>query len=178
MLEPLIIRSATLEDAATLRELGETTFRATFTGTTSDENLESYMVEAYAYEKFVQEINDPMAIFFIAEMNGKAIAYMKLSSGHPPDCVSDKTAMEIERLYVQEEFIAQKIGAQLMQKALTVAMEKGHQTIFLGVWEHNERAKAFYHKWGFKRVGEHVFQMGDDPQIDWWMERDMGKDNS
>ena len=43
--------------------------------------------------------------------------------------------------------------------------------MFLGVWEHNPRAQAFYRKWGFERVGEHVFQMGDDPQIDWWMVR-------
>ena len=177
MLEQLIIRSATLEDAAMLRELGEITFRATFTGTTSGENLESYLAEAFTCEKLVQEINDPLAIFFIAECDGKAVAYLKLNQGHPPDCISDKEALEIERLYVHEEFIAQKIGAQLMQKALTFGAENNHQTIFLGVWEHNERAKVFYHKWGFKRIGEHVFQMGDDPQIDWWMERSLENNN-
>ncbi len=173
MLEQLIIRSADLEDAAMLRELGETTFRTTFTGTTSDENLEAYIRTAFTSEKLAQEINDPLATFFIAEYNGTAVAYLKLSSGHPPDCVSDKKAIEIERLYVSEEFIAKKIGAQLMEKALSFAAKNNHQTIFLGVWEHNERAKSFYHKWGFKRVGEHVFQMGDDPQIDWWMERSL-----
>ncbi len=177
MLEEIIIRSARLEDAAMLRELGEITFRATFTGTTSDENLESYLAEAFTCEKLVQEINDPLAIFFIAECDGKAVAYLKLNRGQPPDCVSDKEALEIERLYVHEEFIAKKIGAQLMKKALTFGAENNHQTIFLGVWEHNERAKVFYYKWGFKRIGEHVFQMGDDPQIDWWMERSLENNN-
>ncbi len=178
MQEPLIIRSAVLADAAMLRELGEITFRATFTGTTSDENLEDYVGQAFTLEKLMQEINDPLAIFFIAECNGKPVAYLKLNRGQPPDCVSDKKALEIERLYVSEEFIAQKIGAQLMQKALTFGAANNHQILFLGVWEHNERAKAFYHKWGFKRIGEHVFQMGDDPQIDWWMERSLENNNS
>ncbi len=178
MQEPLIIRGAVLADAAMLRELGEITFRATFIGTTSDENLEDYVGQAFTLEKLTQEISDPLAIFFIAECEGKAVAYLKLNRSQPPDCVSDKQALEIERLYVHEEFIAQKIGAQLMQKALTFGAENKHQTIFLGVWEHNERAKAFYHKWGFKRIGEHVFQMGDDPQIDWWMERSLENNNS
>ena len=177
MQQPVIIRSANLTDAATLRELGELTFRATFTGTTSDENLEEYIAKAFTLEKLQQELSDPFAKFFIVESDGKAVAYLKLNQSEPPDCVKDKNALEIERLYVSEEFIAQKIGAQLMQKALEFGAEKNLETIFLGVWEHNERAKVFYHKWGFTRIGEHVFQMGDDPQIDWWMERKLVKSN-
>ncbi len=177
MLESVIIRSAELADATTLYELGESTFRATFTGTTSDENLEEYISKSFTVEKLQQELRDPLANFFIAECNGKAVAYMKLNQGEPPDCVKDKNTVEIERLYVSEEFIAKKIGAQLMQTALTFGIENNHETIFLGVWEHNERAKAFYRKWGFARIGEHVFQMGDDPQIDWWMERSLKNDN-
>ena len=177
MQQSLIIRSAELEDAATLRELGEVTFRATFTGTTSDENLEDYISKSFTLEKLQQELSDPFANFFIAEFIEKPVAYLKLHCGEVPDCVKDKNALEIERLYVSEEFIAQKIGAQLMQKAMAFGIENNHQTIFLGVWEHNERAKNFYHKWGFTRIGEHVFQMGDDPQIDWWMERKLEKNS-
>ncbi len=96
---------------------------------------------------------------------------MKLHEGDVPECVSDPRAIELARLYVRQEFLARKIGAVLMQRALEEAQQKGYKTIFLGVWEHNERAKTFYHKWGFQKVGGHIFQMGDDPQTDWWMER-------
>ena len=51
-------------------------------------------------------------------------------------------AIELARLYVRQEFLAQKIGATLMQKALDEARARGYDTIFLGVWEHNERAKT------------------------------------
>jgi len=43
--------------------------------------------------------------------------------------------------------------------------------VWLGVWEHNPRAIAFYRKWGFEAVGEHVFVVGTDPQRDLVMTR-------
>ena len=165
------IRSATPADAAILNELGASTFRETFDGTTSPENMAAYMSAAFTIEALAAELADPKSTFFIVESNQEAIAYLKLYDGGAPACVSDPNAIELSRLYVKQEFIAQKIGALLMQKALDEARNKGCKTIFLGVWEHNERAKIFYHKWGFVKAGEHIFQMGDDPQIDWWMER-------
>jgi RimJ/RimL family protein N-acetyltransferase len=36
----------------------------------------------------------------------------------------------------------------------------------VGVWERNERAKAFYLKCGFVDVGSHIFGVGSDPQTD------------
>jgi ribosomal protein S18 acetylase RimI-like enzyme len=41
------------------------------------------------------------------------------------------------------------------------------------VWQQNTRAQAFYKRWKFSIVGEHVFQLGDDPQMDWLMERSL-----
>ena len=51
------------------------------------------------------------------------------------------------------------------------AKKKGHRTLWLGVWEHNARARAFYSKWSFREVGEHIFQLGADSQTDILMER-------
>lgn len=129
------------------------------------------MSAAFNEAQLAKELADAQASFFLIENNHETIGYLKLCEGEVPECVSNPRAIELARLYVRQEFIAQKIGAMLMQKALDEARQRGYDTIFLGVWEHNERAKAFYQKWRFTRVGEHVFQMGDDPQIDWWMER-------
>jgi ribosomal protein S18 acetylase RimI-like enzyme len=54
-----------------------------------------------------------------------------------------------------------------------MAREKNKQLIWLGVWEHNERALAFYLKWGFERFGEHIFMLGDDTQTDWLMKKEL-----
>ena len=58
-----------------------------------------------------------------------------------------------------------------MQRCIDEARETGFQTIWLGVWERNSRALAFYRKWDFREVGEHIFQLGSEPQRDILMQR-------
>ena len=167
----LLIRYATMADAERLAELSATTFHQAFDGSSKQENVDGYVNTALNAAQLALELQDPNATFCFAELNEQLVGYFKLIEAEVPECVSDARAIELSRLYVREEFVAQKIGAALMQRALDEARAKGYPTIFLGVWEHNYRAQAFYHKWGFKRVGEHIFQMGDDAQTDWWMER-------
>jgi ribosomal protein S18 acetylase RimI-like enzyme len=58
-----------------------------------------------------------------------------------------------------------------MQACFNHARQAGHETIFLGVWDKNDRAIAFYRKCGFDVVGSHAFQMGDETQNDLLMEK-------
>lgn len=167
----LRMRPATIADAETLAELSATSFHQAFDGSSKQENVDDYVNAAFNPAQLAQELRDPHATFGVAELHGQAIGYYKLVAGEVPDCVPDQNAIELARLYVRQEFIAQKIGAALMQRALDEARAQGFMTIFLGVWEHNHRAQAFYKKWDFARVGEHIFQMGDDAQTDWWMAR-------
>ena len=34
------------------------------------------------------------------------------------------------------------------------------------MWEHNDRAKAFYQRFGFREIGEVAFKLGEDVQRD------------
>ncbi len=58
-----------------------------------------------------------------------------------------------------------------MDAAIESARASGAQTLWLGVWERNLRALAFYAKYGFVRVGEHTFTLGTDAQTDWVLAR-------
>ena len=82
--------------------------------------------------------------------------------------------IELVRLYASREWIGRGVGAALMRACLEEARGAGYETIWLGVWERNARAQTFYEKWGFRAVGEHVFQLGSDPQRDILMERLLG----
>lgn len=75
--------------------------------------------------------------------------------------------LEIERIYVRKKFKHQGIGTFLLDTAIKKAKEKQKTAIWLGVWEHNDAALAFYRKRGFTKYSEHVFYMGDDPQTDY-----------
>jgi ribosomal protein S18 acetylase RimI-like enzyme len=61
-----------------------------------------------------------------------------------------------------------------MDAALAAARVRGAETLWLGVWERNARAVAFYRKYGFTRVGEHTFVLGSDTQTDWLLARPLG----
>ena len=78
-------------------------------------------------------------------------------------------SIELKRIYVLKEFHSQKIGAKLMNFAFDFAAEKEYELIWLGVWEHNERAKSFYKKFGFVDSGvKHPFPIGNTQQTDDW----------
>jgi diamine N-acetyltransferase len=124
-------------------------------------------------EKQRAELADPRNTFLIAENDAVAIGYAQLRAGKAPACVSDPQAIELVRLYVSSTFQGSGIGGRLMEACLTEARQAGYQRIWLGVWQQNTRAQAFYKRWKFSIVGEHVFQLGDDPQMDWLMERSL-----
>ena len=80
-------------------------------------------------------------------------------------------AIEVARLYAVRRWIGAGVGAALMQHCMREAAARGHDALWLGVWERNERAIAFYERWGFKRVGTQPFQLGSDRQTDHVMVR-------
>jgi ribosomal protein S18 acetylase RimI-like enzyme len=79
--------------------------------------------------------------------------------------------MEIERIYVLKEYHGHKIGQLLFEKAISIAKSMEKKYVWLGVWEKNERAIAFYTKNGFTVVDHHLFKLGDDVQTDYLMKR-------
>lgn len=170
MKSTLSIRMATAADAEMLTELAWRTFHDAFAPVNSPENMEAYMSENFTLQKFSAQITDPRADFLIAEIEAAPVAFAKLYDGHVPDCVGGVAPIELERFYVDRQFHGQGIAQTLMQACFDRAGQSGHGTIYLGVWENNHRAIAFYRKCGFDVVGSHAFQLGDEAQNDLLME--------
>lgn len=131
------------------------------------------MSQAFTAQQVSSELADPRATFLIAEIEGTPAGYAKLLAGEAPDCVKGEAPIEIIRFYIDQQFHGSGVAHTLMQACFDLAKQLGHQTIFLGVWEHNPRAITFYRKWKFEIVGSHVFQMGDEAQNDFWMAREL-----
>lgn len=81
----------------------------------------------------------------------------------------DHESLEIERIYIKSKFQKHGLGKYLLNKVMEIAMERDKKIIWLGVWEKNENAIAFYKKMGFVQTGAHSFNMGDEVQIDFIM---------
>ena len=82
-------------------------------------------------------------------------------------------ALQLDRLYVHHHYLGKRVGYMLMQTCLGHARKKGCPTMWLGVWENNDRAIAFYERLGFSRFGQAVFMLGDDAQTDWLMKKEL-----
>lgn len=171
--DSVIVRIGSHEDVALLAELGATTFRCTFAQDNTPEDMEAYLAESFSEEKLRQEISDPLAIFYIAELSGKPLGYAKLHMGPPDASVTGAKPVELVRLYVLPENIGHGIGTRLMQECIDIAKSRGFETLWLGVWEHNPRAIRFYQKWEFEKVGSHIFQLGSDAQTDLIMQKSL-----
>lgn len=160
------IRYATTDDAKLLAEIGLKTFNDTFAKDNKSEDMALYLQNAFSPSIQLDELNNPTIIFLIAEIDGNVVGYAKLKANSKSESSTASAPMEIERLYSLQEYIGKGIGAALMQASIKEAKERGFNSLWLGVWERNERAISFYKKWGFKEVGNHLFMLGNDPQND------------
>ena len=165
------ISLATVSDAGLLAELGACTFAETFTVDNKPEDMAAYLAAAFSPEKQAAELADPLATFLIARINGRAVGYAMIRAGATPEGVSSEKPIELVRFYVSREWHGLGVGEALMQACIKEAQREAYRTLWLGVWEHNGRARAFYRKWKFQDVGAHIFQLGADPQNDILMER-------
>ena len=165
------IRYATTTDDALLAHLGARTFYDSYAADNTPENMAAYLESAFGPEKQAAEIADSSAIFLIAESEDAPLGYVKLQRSDPPNGVTGDCPLELARIYVVKESHGRGVGAALMRACLDEARKRGHDILWLGVWERNPKAQAFYQKWGFVRVGSHIFPIGDDPQTDWVLQR-------
>ena len=139
----------------------------------SPDDLAHYMRQAFNIEQIAVELADPKSIFLLAEIDGKPAGYAKLIVGNIENGVTAVRPIELSRLYSHQEFLGKGVGQNLMDACFELAKTRGHDVMWLGVWEFNPRAQRFYEKNGFRAVGRHVFQLGSDPQTDLLMQKEI-----
>jgi ribosomal protein S18 acetylase RimI-like enzyme len=172
----ITIRPASIDDAPALSRLGASTFRETFEAENTAEDMARYLAEAFTPERQAAEIGDAAGTVLLAELSGESgdaelAGYAHLISGPAPAAVRGPAPIELKRIYVARAWHGRGVAQALMNAVIDAARARGAQTLWLGVWERNPRAVAFYAKYGFTRVGEHTFVLGADTQTDWLFAR-------
>lgn len=171
----LIIQAATLNDAQTISELSAKTFIESYSEWNTKQNVDKYVSENFNIEKVESEVRDTNSHFALAKYSDSSIGYLKLRANSTLEQFKNENAIEIERIYVLKGNQNQKIGAALMQFAINLALEKGYNAIWLGVWQHNNRAIKFYENEGFVNIGSKGFMFGDDLQTDFIMLKNLNQ---
>jgi ribosomal protein S18 acetylase RimI-like enzyme len=160
------ITKISLAQLVELQEIGRKTFAETFSSTNTEENMTTYLKEGFSEAKLTAELQNPESEFYFATLNQVVIGYLKINFGQAQTEIQNQNAVEIERIYVTQNFHGEKVGQLLFERALAIAKNKKVDFIWLGVWEENHRAIQFYTKNGFVEFDQHIFLMGDEEQTD------------
>ncbi|QDP41163.1 GNAT family N-acetyltransferase [Radiobacillus deserti] len=158
-----------LEDSHKLQEISIETFHETFTNQNSPENMRAYIEKAFHLSQLNLELTNPASKFFFVYYNHDVAGYLKVNVDGAQSEDMGAESFEIERIYIKKKFQKLGLGKFLLNKALEMAKEYGKEKVWLGVWEKNENAIAFYKKMGFVQTGAHSFHMGDEEQTDFIM---------
>lgn len=161
------------EDLAELLAIGIETFTDTFAAYNSPEDLQAYLDKAYDPEKLKEELSTEGSTFYFLYDGENLSGYMKVNVDAALTEELGADSLEVERIYIRPDFKRRGLGKYLIDKANEIAQAQGKSRIWLGVWEHNVNAIAFYEKMGFVHTGAHSFFMGDDEQTDFIMTKQL-----
>jgi ribosomal protein S18 acetylase RimI-like enzyme len=167
------IRLATSEDAELIARISQETFIHSFAAFNTPENMNKFMEGQFSRENLMAEVTAPGSTFLLAFTDAVIAGYVRLREAPNPPALGNKRTIEIARIYMAAHSIGKGVGSLLMQECIQIAKDSKIETIWLGVWEHNPRAIAFYERVGFEKFSEHVFMLGDDPQTDWLMKKEL-----
>ncbi|WP_281648810.1 GNAT family N-acetyltransferase [Parendozoicomonas sp. Alg238-R29] len=167
------IRPVALSEIETLCRIASETFRHTYAAYNTPENMRDYVATYFNAEKIKKELSHPEMHYFFAVRGEEIIGYIKLNEGSTQTESKFPNTMEIERIYVLPEEHGKGYGATLLSKAIEVTKKKNFPQIWLGVWDKNTKAIAFYEKMGFYKDGIHLFVLGDELQRDYLMKLDL-----
>lgn len=175
-MDDLRIVPVEVEMIGELRTLAIQTFREAFAAANSEEHMQDYCNEKLSLEQVTQEYRNPESAFFFAQLKGTTIGYLKINWGSAQTERLEEQTLEIERIYVLDNFQGKQIGQHLLAHALSIAEQQQAEFVWLGVWEENVGAIRFYKKHGFEPFGTHSFMLGSDEQTDLLMRRKIKTD--
>lgn len=165
------LKHASLAHIELIIAIGKETFYESFKNENTEENMKHYLAKAFTSEKISAELNNPHSRFYLLFVDEQLAGYLKVNTYSAQSENMGDEALEVERIYLKKSFQKLGLGKVLMDKAIDIAVEESKTIIWLGVWEKNENAIAFYSKAGFEKSGKKIFYMGDEQQTDFIMKK-------
>lgn len=169
----LNIRKAEISDANLLSVIASVTFYEAYFDTDEPDSIARYIVETYNSDQIKSELEDNNSTFFIPELESKAVGFAKLRENSIPECLQGENTIELQRIYLVERVWRKGFGRILMEKCLETAKQKGFESLWLGTWEENVKARKFYEKLGFAKVGEYQYFYGDYLATNFVLKKDL-----
>jgi diamine N-acetyltransferase len=166
VLSGVIVRRGTPADAAALAAFAARTFEETFAHSTSVADMQAHLARSYGVVQQGQELADPGMTTVLMERDGTMVGFAQVRMAAPELELGLEAPVEVYRFYLDRAWHGRGLAGRLMSEVHRVARELAGRTLWLSVWEENERAKGFYRKAGFEDRGRIDFWLGNDKQTD------------
>ena len=154
------IRRATPADAERVAALACRNFTETFGHLYPPEDLDHFLRTNYIAETQRAALEDPRQAIWLLEDGGEAIGHIYVGPCKLPHADVRDGDGEIKRLYILARAHNGGWCAKLMQVAMDWLLADGPRTLWVGVWSENFGAQRFYQRYGFAKVGEYLFPVG------------------
>lgn len=157
----LTLRDATAADIPALADLGRSSFLAKFGHLYRSEDLLPYLEDTHSAAAVARELADPDRRYGLAERAGRLVGYCKLGlvCGFPEHARGART-IEIKQFYTAPDTTGGGIGAAMMDWVLAVAQARAADEIQLSVWSENAGAQRFYARYGFVKMADIGYWVG------------------
>lgn len=156
------LRLATVNDVASLAELGRTTFIETFGHQYTAQDLNAFLEKVFAIDSVRSDMEIPgMTICVAVDDSSQFIGYCKIGPIKVPVVPQHLPAWELRQLYMRKSHQSRGVGSQLIQWALNEFEQRQAASIYISVWSENTGARKLYERFGFEVVGSYQFMVGD-----------------
>jgi len=162
----LQVRRATPADARELAAFAARCFEETYAGDIPAAHVHEHVQAAFGPSQQARELSDGNMVTLLAHRDGVLVAYAQLRRRAPPPGIELDAPVELQRFYVDRPAQGTGVARELMAAVHAAAADLGARSLWLGVWERNPRAIAFYRKTGFREAGSTDFYVGSDRQTD------------
>lgn len=161
----MILRPATPADIPALSQLGIDSFVAKFGVLYTPEDIAAFLDETHSPAALAAELANPDRLYCLAEKDGALLGYCKLGlkCGFPDHARGSKV-LELKQLYTAADATGTGVGGALMEWAMAEFRARGADEAQLSVFSGNDGAQRFYQRYGFEKVADHTFCVGE--QID------------
>ena len=166
-----MIRKVEKAEVGVLSQVAKQTFRETFAHDNTEEQLKEYFEDAYSLRVLSAELENPESATYFIMHEEEIAGFLKVNWGNAQTEKELENAFEIQRLYVLQAYQGFVLGKQLFEFALELAENNGFSWAWLGVWEHNTKAQAFYNRYGFEKFSQHSFLVGQKVDTDWLLKK-------
>jgi ribosomal protein S18 acetylase RimI-like enzyme len=155
------LRAAGFSDAARLSLIGQATFLESYIETIDANAIALHCQRNHAVEYYQSALKEPRAAAWLIE-HVSTSAPVGYALNMVPDlpAATEPDDIELKRIYVFSRYHGSGLASQLMDASIDHARANGAAALWLGTYQDNHRAIAFYKRFGFEPAGTRRFQVG------------------